>query len=301
MASTRTPISGEVGPGFRGPQPGTACKDGDKVAPSACDDGPHGRGAGGQLRYRVTVAAGDRETVWIAVAAPRLASPRARRRAQATPTRSCGEDPQAQPARRPLAAQPARRPPAAGVDRLGQAEPRRPDPDRDRSPDPVRRPGQGLSGADRDRRARDVRRRRLPGLPVAVRHRRRVHRVRERRARPVRADQVAPARAARRLGPAQRPFRQGRARDRHRRLGVLRGERRRRQHRRVGQVPERGRARVALDRRRPLPRRPLRLLAARAAPRDGPARRRQGRLARRPRQRRARRAWARRSSTTPST
>ena len=59
------------GLGFRGPQPGTVCKDGDKVAPSACDDGPHGRGAGGQLRYRVTVPAGGRETVWIAVAAGR--------------------------------------------------------------------------------------------------------------------------------------------------------------------------------------------------------------------------------------
>ena len=69
VASTRRPISGEIGPGFRGPQPGTACKDGDQVAPSACDDGPHGKGAGGQLRYRVTVPADGRETVWIAVAA----------------------------------------------------------------------------------------------------------------------------------------------------------------------------------------------------------------------------------------
>jgi hypothetical protein len=47
------------------------CQDGDKVAPSACDDGPHGRGAGGQMRYRVTVGGGERETVWIAVAAGR--------------------------------------------------------------------------------------------------------------------------------------------------------------------------------------------------------------------------------------
>ena len=70
-ASNRTALAGEAGAGFRGPQAGKACGDPDKVAPSACDDGPHGRGAGGQLRYRVTVAAGERETVWIAVAAGR--------------------------------------------------------------------------------------------------------------------------------------------------------------------------------------------------------------------------------------
>ena len=70
VASTRTPDGADLGPGFRGPQPGTVCKDGDKVAPSACDDGPLGKGAGGQLRYNVTVAAKGRETVWIAVAAP---------------------------------------------------------------------------------------------------------------------------------------------------------------------------------------------------------------------------------------
>jgi hypothetical protein len=35
--------------------------------PSFCDDGPFGKGAGGQLRYRVTVGARDSETLWIAV------------------------------------------------------------------------------------------------------------------------------------------------------------------------------------------------------------------------------------------
>ena len=70
-ASNRTALSGEAGAGFRGPQGATVCHDGDKVPPSACDDGPHGRGAGGQLRYRVTVGARKRETVWLAVAAGR--------------------------------------------------------------------------------------------------------------------------------------------------------------------------------------------------------------------------------------
>lgn len=68
-ASNRTPIGGEAGLGYRGPQPGRVCHDGDNVPPSACDDGPHGRGAGGQLRYRVTVPADERRTVWVAVAA----------------------------------------------------------------------------------------------------------------------------------------------------------------------------------------------------------------------------------------
>jgi hypothetical protein len=36
--------------------------------PSACDDGPFGKGKGGQLRYRVTVPAGASRTVWVAVA-----------------------------------------------------------------------------------------------------------------------------------------------------------------------------------------------------------------------------------------
>ena len=36
--------------------------------PSACDDGPFGKGTGGQLRYRVTLGSRTAQTVWIAVA-----------------------------------------------------------------------------------------------------------------------------------------------------------------------------------------------------------------------------------------
>ena len=43
-------------PHFRGPQTGAVCADAATTsAPSACDDGPHGKGVGGQLRYRVTI------------------------------------------------------------------------------------------------------------------------------------------------------------------------------------------------------------------------------------------------------
>ena len=68
VASTRVPDAGEVGPDHRGPQPGAICKDGDKSAPSVCDDGPFGKGTGGQLRYRVTLGSRTAQTVWIAVA-----------------------------------------------------------------------------------------------------------------------------------------------------------------------------------------------------------------------------------------
>ena len=69
VGSTRAPEAGETGAGFRGPQPGTVCAAPTaRSPPSACDDGPHGKGVGGQLRYRVTIGARGVETVWIAVA-----------------------------------------------------------------------------------------------------------------------------------------------------------------------------------------------------------------------------------------
>ena len=101
-----------------------------------------------------------------------------------------------------------------------------------------------------------------------------------------------------RVADHQRRQRQGRPRGDHRRLGLLRRQRGRRQHRRDGQVPERRRAAVALDGRQRVPRRDVRLREVEPGVHLPRARRRQRRLARGPRQRRARRAWARRSSTT---
>ncbi len=68
VASDRRPSAAEVNSsanGNRGPQGTNVCTA--QEAPSACDDGPFGKGAGGQLRYRVTVGARDSETLWIAV------------------------------------------------------------------------------------------------------------------------------------------------------------------------------------------------------------------------------------------
>lgn len=71
--SDRRPRATQVGEGFRGPRTGTVCQPDQEPAPppSACDDGPHGRGAGGRLSYAVTVRPGATETVWVAVAATR--------------------------------------------------------------------------------------------------------------------------------------------------------------------------------------------------------------------------------------
>ena len=68
VASDRRPSGAEVGTaanGHRGPQGTNVCTA--EEAPSNCDDGPFGKGAGGQLRYRVTVGGRDSETLWIAV------------------------------------------------------------------------------------------------------------------------------------------------------------------------------------------------------------------------------------------
>ncbi|HXS44088.1 MAG TPA: hypothetical protein VN751_05645 [Solirubrobacteraceae bacterium] len=69
VASNRTPASGEAaetGGAYRGPQGTNVCSA--QEPPSACDDGPFGKGTGGELRYSVTVPGGASRTVWVAVA-----------------------------------------------------------------------------------------------------------------------------------------------------------------------------------------------------------------------------------------
>ena len=129
-------------------------------------------------------------------------------------------------------------------------------------------------------------RRRLPRLPVAVRDRRGVHQLRRGQQRPVRHHQGAPARAAGRQRRGQRAERQGRARGDVGRPGLLRRQRRRRQHRRDREVPLHRGAGLALDRRQRLPRRDVCLRQAQHALHLPRARRRPRRLARRARQRR---------------
>ena len=69
VAADREPVAGETDGspnGYRGPQGTNVCSA--QEMPSACDDGPFGRGAGGQLRYELTVQAGGSRTIWVAVA-----------------------------------------------------------------------------------------------------------------------------------------------------------------------------------------------------------------------------------------
>jgi hypothetical protein len=72
VAATLRPDSGTAaasGGNFRGPQPGHACAGNDSTSPpSACDDGPYGRGTGGELTYQVALPANGTRTLWIAVA-----------------------------------------------------------------------------------------------------------------------------------------------------------------------------------------------------------------------------------------
>jgi hypothetical protein len=73
VAANQTPASGEAaasGGAYRGPQPGNKCTgtENPAPAPSACDDGPFGKGTGGELRYGVTIPAGGTKTLWVAVA-----------------------------------------------------------------------------------------------------------------------------------------------------------------------------------------------------------------------------------------
>jgi hypothetical protein len=69
VAANAAPASGEAaasGGAYRGPQGSNVCSR--EEAPSACDDGPFGKGTGGELRYDVTVPAGGSKTLWVAVA-----------------------------------------------------------------------------------------------------------------------------------------------------------------------------------------------------------------------------------------
>jgi hypothetical protein len=69
VAASQAPASGEAaasGGAFRGPQGANVCSA--QEMPSECDDGPFGKGTGGELRYSVTVPAGGSKTLWVAAA-----------------------------------------------------------------------------------------------------------------------------------------------------------------------------------------------------------------------------------------
>ena len=152
--------------------------------------------------------------------------------------------------------------------------------------------------------ARALVRRRLPRLPVAVRDRRRVHRVRRRRRGPVRRRSRTTCAALRDVSVMVNPTSAARSCTRSSPTAASTSAPTRRPGNtdETAKFPSARRAGVALDAattRSCATRCTVR--RARHALRRRAARRRRRRLARGPRQRRARRAWARRSSTTPST
>ena len=116
--------------------------------PSECDDGPFGKGTGGRLRYKLKLKGGRATTLWIAVAGSENSRAEAREE-----FRSLIADPAgalaAKVALAPRAgalveARPAGRPDPGGLDRLGQAEPRRSLPALDGPRYPLDQAGQGV-------------------------------------------------------------------------------------------------------------------------------------------------------------
>lgn len=73
VGTSATPASGQIGAQFYGAQRGHRCSGTEPGAPadpkpSACDDGPFGRGTGGRLTYSLDLPAGGSTTIWLAVA-----------------------------------------------------------------------------------------------------------------------------------------------------------------------------------------------------------------------------------------
>jgi len=73
VGTSLKPDTGVIGSHFYGPQPGHRCTGTEPGAPadpkpSTCDDGPFGRGTGGELTYTLDLPAGGSQTVWLGVA-----------------------------------------------------------------------------------------------------------------------------------------------------------------------------------------------------------------------------------------
>ena len=68
VGSSQKPTQGMTGSAFRGPQdPPVVCPAKD-AAPDRCDDTAFGHGAGGQLRWSLSIPAGGAKTLWVGVA-----------------------------------------------------------------------------------------------------------------------------------------------------------------------------------------------------------------------------------------
>ena len=88
-SSDRTPSATRPGPASAARSRARSARTATRSPPFACDDGPFGKGAGGELRYRVTVPRASRETRVVRGRRPTPRSDLARARARATPARRC--------------------------------------------------------------------------------------------------------------------------------------------------------------------------------------------------------------------
>ncbi|MGA8992851.1 MAG: glycogen debranching protein, partial [Nocardioidaceae bacterium] len=202
VGSTLTPTATDLAGPHRGPQGAEICPASGPDAPdqpTRCDDTAYGKGAGGGLTYQVDVPAGGR-TVWFAVAGSDRGLAAARR-AQAAALRHPERSLRVKRAHRRVLA--ARTRVSLPGDRLLE---RSVEWSKQNLADSVQE-ARGLrvrvthAGTEYPRSAGTVARApldggRLPRLPVVVRRRRRVHRVRLGRERAVRRDQGPPAGAA---------------------------------------------------------------------------------------------------------
>ena len=231
VGTSLKPDSGTIGHQFWGPQPGHVCTGTEPGAPadpkpSACDDGPFGKGTGGELTYSVTLPAHGSRTVWLAVAGSDNGLADARQQLSQVLHEPAEALEKKIDSRQQLASQTQLSLPgdpqlAAAVDWgkqnladltlsarnlqirwTNQGK---------QFPAPL---GTVLAG--------DLDRRRFPRLSLDIRHRRRVHRVRRGVRRPVLRDRESPARIAGRLRHPEQPIGRGGARDGVRRLGLVR-------------------------------------------------------------------------------
>ena len=87
VGAARPAAGGETGSGFRGPQePPVVCPpsgEGQPEPPPRCDDTAYGKGAGGRLRYELSIPSGQTRTLWIAAAGSERGRAAARRVADA--------------------------------------------------------------------------------------------------------------------------------------------------------------------------------------------------------------------------
>jgi hypothetical protein len=190
--------------------------------------------------------------VWIAAAGSEKGLGAARSefaKALRNPKRALGRQGRGAPqARAPDAALAAGRPPAAEGDRLGQAEPRRPHAACLGPADPLDQPGQAVPRPAGHREERALFGAGFPDYPWLFATDGEYTAFAASRSASS-TDRGPPARAARRLRDRSTATRQGRPRGRHDGSVYFGANADAGQHRRDGQVPERRRADLALDRR----------------------------------------------------